>query len=196
MAKKKTRARKPSSRKSATAPASSTGHPAEPYLRAVGVPGDAIPGLLPECLDRAGASMQWAAVVNRWADEDRVNRPRVFATLTPEGREVRYDSHLLEPPTHSTDFSRVNWYGTSHYFTARQAKCVAILWANLVNGTPQVRADTLLKEIESESLRLRDVFRTGRGKQHPAWKTMIVEDAILNGCYRLNIPSGDVPPVE
>ena len=83
---------------------------------------------------------------------------------------------------HSLDYCSVLWNGVEHTFTAMQAAIVRVLWQALVNGTPEVRASTLLAEAESklQENRLDPLFF-----RHPAWKTMIVRGQ-RRGTYRLD----------
>lgn len=58
-----------------------------------------------------------------------------------------------------------------------------VLWEAWENKTPDVGDATLLEKSESESSRLRDVF-----KDHPAWNTMIVPGK-TKGARRLVKPA-------
>lgn len=88
----------------------------------------------------------------------------------------------VEPCRHGPDFSSVWWYGTYHTFSGTQAHVVKALWSAWLNGTPDVRQETLLSAAETERDRLAHVFR-----DHPAWGTMIVPGP-LKGLFRLTRP--------
>ena len=83
---------------------------------------------------------------------------------------------------HSKDFSFVHWNGTDHSFTKTQADAVSEWWQAIVNGTPDLRDETVLAEIgaKGRNPNLRDIF-----KDHPAWGTMIVR-GIRKGTHRLS----------
>ena len=57
------------------------------------------------------------------------------------------------------------------------------------NDTPGIHQETLLAKAESESKRLRDIFRSG-GKLHPAFGTLIGPVAGRKGVYELKAPIG------
>ena len=83
---------------------------------------------------------------------------------------------------HGPDFCCVVWNGVEHTFTATQAAIVEMLWEALANGTPDVRASTLLIHAGSklQQDRIDPLFF-----RHPAWKTMIVRGK-RRGTYRLD----------
>ena len=93
---------------------------------------------------------------------------------------------------HTSDFRSVNWFGTLYTFTANQAKCVAILWEARENGTPDLEGLTIVTQADVQQARLVDVFK-GKGRMHPAWKTMIVSQT--KGDYRLAEPTAAGPTV-
>jgi hypothetical protein len=84
-------------------------------------------------------------------------------------------------PRHSEDFTSVHWFGADYLFTKAQAAVVKKLWEAWANGTPGLKSETLCEE-----RRLIDIFKPG-GKLHPAWGTMIVQQA--KGVYALREPS-------
>lgn len=88
---------------------------------------------------------------------------------------------MAAPCRHSADFSGVLWYGTYHVFTGSQARVVKALWEAWLNGTPDLRQETLL-EVAGREGRLRSLFQG-----HPAWGTMIVAGP-LKGLLRLAVP--------
>lgn len=69
----------------------------------------------------------------------------------------------------SPDGTTVRWHGERFTFRAMQARAVRILWDAMEADTPDIRQDSILEEIGSESRRLSDVFRGS-----PAWGKVIV----------------------
>lgn len=107
-----------------------------------------------------------------------------FATETEKVPVVVKVVGWLSPCRHSIDFASVRWYGTDYVFTGTQSAAVKLLWAAWEGGTPEVRHDTILAEINSDSDRLAKVFQG-----HPAWGAMIVAgDA--KGTFRLRQQTG------
>jgi len=84
-------------------------------------------------------------------------------------------------PTHSDDFTSVNWFGTPYTFAkGLQAEAVRVLWEARDNGTPRLSEKTIGDKIGSanDQFRLEHVFkptnkRTRKREAHPAWGTMI-----------------------
>lgn len=95
--------------------------------------------------------------------------------------------------SHDPDYRRCVWHGETFRFTPTQARCVAVLWQALREGTPELAQATILREANSCQAALREVFRQRRGGVHPAWGTMIVPQA--KGVYRLKVPGGTGVPV-
>lgn len=99
-----------------------------------------------------------------------------------------------EFPTHSSDFTSVNWFGTRYRFSkGNQAESVRVLWEAWEAGEFSLSQETIGEEIGSHATRfeLRKTFRQrkveGRGfESHPAWGTMI--QSVGKGCYRLVKP--------
>ncbi len=96
-------------------------------------------------------------------------------------------------PTHSADFTSVDWFGTRHSFTkGNQAQAVRVLWEAWEPGRHSLTQETIGKRIDSAADRfdLAKTFRKrkhgGGYEQHLAWGTMIQQDS--KGSYRL------VPP--
>lgn len=139
-------------------------------------------------------------VLGRWMDhlEDEVIawRSRVdessakYALLVQSDAEV----HLNGPPSHSPDFTSVDWYGTRYTFAkGNQARTVMVLWEVWKSGGHSLTQETIGERIDSSANRfeLSKVFRrrksVGRGYDpHPAWGTMIQQDG--KGSYRLVSP--------
>lgn len=81
----------------------------------------------------------------------------------------------------SKDYHSVTLKGKSFTLTALQAKIIKILHEEYLKGTPSIGEDTILNEIDSQSSRLVDIFRSTRG----AWEALIASDR--RGVFRLNI---------
>jgi hypothetical protein len=111
--------------------------------------------------------------LERWKEQERRKRNSSASPAIPP------------PARHSIDFRSVHWFGTDYSLTATQAACVKVLWQAWENGTPELAQATILedRDVESESTRLRDVFRN-----HSAWGTMIVPGK-TGGSFRLNPPN-------
>ena len=94
-------------------------------------------------------------------------------------------------PTHSPDFTSVNWFGTRYTFTkGNQAESVRVLWEAWEKGRHSLSQETTREKIYSaaeKQFRLSHVFRrrlpNGGYGQHPAWGTMIKQAE--KGCYHL-----------
>ena len=85
----------------------------------------------------------------------------------------------LAPQRHSIDFACVHWEGTHYSFTATQARIVRVLWGAWEERVPEVRQETLLESVGSESRNVADLF-----KGHLAWGTLIVAGD-SKGSFRL-----------
>jgi hypothetical protein len=91
-------------------------------------------------------------------------------------------------PTHSEDFTSVNWYGELYSFSkGQQAEVVKLLWAEYEKGEHGLSAETLAEKLDSQAarFRVRDVFRR-KGAMHPAWGKTILQ--IAKGVYALHKP--------
>lgn len=99
----------------------------------------------------------------------------------------------LRRPTHSPDFTSVDWYGARYTFAkGNQARSVQALWEAWEAGGHSLTQETIGDRIRSAADRfeLRTTFRRrkeeGGYEPHPAWGTMIQKDG--KGCYRLVSP--------
>lgn len=100
-------------------------------------------------------------------------------------------------PTHSPDFSSVDWFGKRYTFSkGNQAQAVRVLWEAWEQGEHSLSQETIGEQIESSADRfeLRTTFRRRKSKSsgfelHPAWGTMINQDG--KGKYRLARPKSD-----
>ena len=110
--------------------------------------------------------------------------------MHPRHPEARADQ---PQPTHSPDFTSVNWFGTRYTFAkGNQAESVRALWGAWEGGGHSLSQETIGSRVGSQTDRfeLAKVFRrkaAGGGYQpHPAWGTMIRSDS--KGSYRLTPP--------
>jgi hypothetical protein len=83
---------------------------------------------------------------------------------------------------HSPDFCTVNNKGTEYTFTKDQAQVVRLLFEAAQAGTPTLRGETILGQLQSNSQRIRDIFRSNP----KAWKELIVAGE-KRGTFRLNL---------
>lgn len=117
---------------------------------------------------------------------------------TPTPPEAPWGEEQTEPPAppedepelwHSESFREVRWGEQEYEFTGRQAACIRVLWQAAERQMTMLHQDDILKQAESESSRLRDVFRPGRSrprkKMHPAWGTLLLPIRGKQGCYGL-----------
>ena len=79
------------------------------------------------------------------------------------------------------DFTRIKWYGQEYRFGENQAKVIKRLWQAREDGQPWMYGKHILRDIESNCYRIRDVF--GHNKH---WRKIIRSDE--NGKYSLNLP--------
>ena len=82
---------------------------------------------------------------------------------------------------YSPDFHSVYHKEQLHSFTSSQAACVKLMFECWKNTTPEIGQEYILTSIDSNSNRLRDIF-----KNHPAWNNLIVPGK-SKGNFRLNI---------
>ena len=80
------------------------------------------------------------------------------------------------PACHSKDWATVNWFGVTYTFSPRQRPVIAALWTAWQEGNPFLSQETLLELAESDSMRVRDVF-----KNHPAWGKLIQHGPMCGG---------------
>jgi hypothetical protein len=83
---------------------------------------------------------------------------------------------------HSTDFRSVTLHGKKFSLTSPQAQVIERLYEAYQNGTPDVGQDALLVELELQSTRLRDIFKS----TSEVWGTLVMQGK-KKGTYRLNI---------
>ncbi len=114
-------------------------------------------------------------------------------TSGDQGKGTQGAMEGVEEPTHSDDFTSVNWFGTRYYFTkGNQAETVKVLWEAWESGGHSLSQETIRARIESndDRFRLSHVFRMkkkdGGYEQHPAWGSMIQE--VTKGSYHLVSP--------
>ena len=99
-------------------------------------------------------------------------------------------------PTHSDDFTSVDWFGTRHKFTkGLQAETVRVLWGEWEVGGHSLSQETIGIKIKSSanSFQLRKVFRkripNNKYEMHLAWGKMIQQ--AKKGNYHL-VPPGNL----
>jgi hypothetical protein len=88
----------------------------------------------------------------------------------------------LSPARRSPGCRSVHWFGTDYSFTGTQGAVVDMLWDAWEQRTPDVAHETLLREAQLDTTRLRVLF-----KGHPAWGTLIVPGR-TRGTSRLQEP--------
>jgi len=82
---------------------------------------------------------------------------------------------------HSDDYTSVKYQEKQYSFTPTQAAIIKVLDKNHERGTPVVRQDFVLTEIDSDARRLRDIFRNS-----DAWGSLIIPGS-KKGTFRLNL---------
>jgi hypothetical protein len=121
------------------------------------------------------------------------------AAICPGDPRARITSPPAEPrPSHSVDFTGVNWFGDRYTFTkGQQARAIACLWAEFEKGELGLSQTAIGEAIETsnETYRLDQTFRQNahgkrkkpaEGTMHPAWGRMIQK--VAPGMYRLVKP--------
>jgi len=95
---------------------------------------------------------------------------------------------VIEPNTenegdfrHSSDFRSVSLHGHPFTLTSRQAQVIQRLYDAYQADIPDVSQDALLVELQLQSPRLRDIFKS----TPEAWKRLIVSQR--KGFFRLNL---------
>lgn len=81
----------------------------------------------------------------------------------------------------SDDFTCFIWCGQEYKFGEQQAKVIKRLWQARENGSPWVYGKRILKDIDSTSDRIKDIF-----SHNKYWRRIIKSDQ--NGKYKLNLP--------
>jgi hypothetical protein len=150
-----------------------------------------------DCCATSATALRWViakAEEVRLADTN--GRPSSSVTnVSKIDVPVRTDGDTT--PTHSYEFTSVDWYGTRYKFSkGNQAQTVRVLWEIWEHGEHSLSQETIGERIDSSADRfeMRKTFRQrksdGRGYvPHPAWGTMIQDDG--KGCYRLARPKSD-----
>lgn len=145
----------------------------------------AVRGIALQCESGAGSATKLS-----------VERPRASAALMRSIMESQLAPGGDGPPpkpTHSPDFTSVNWFGTPYAFAkGNQAESVRVLWAAWEDGGHSLSQETIGDRINSNASRfeLAKVFRRrkpgGSYKPHPALGTMIQQAS--KGSYHLAPP--------
>ncbi|MCQ2561997.1 MAG: hypothetical protein MJ158_00010 [Alphaproteobacteria bacterium] len=81
----------------------------------------------------------------------------------------------------SDDFTCFIWCGQEYKFGEQQAKVIKRLWQARENGNPWMYGKRILKDIDSTSDRIKDIF-----SHNKYWRRIIKSDQ--NGKYKLNLP--------
>ncbi len=81
----------------------------------------------------------------------------------------------------SGDFSYIRLYGEEYRFGGKQAVIIQHLYDKYSAGDPWVHGKTLLRQANSESMRLANLFN-----HHPNWRKAILSNG--RGQYRMNLP--------
>lgn len=98
----------------------------------------------------------------------------------------------FKSPTHSLDFTSVEWFGHRYTFRpGQQAKAIELLWAEWVRGDFCLSEKTIGDRIgsSSDNFRLSLLFKGNhdqRNLAHAAWGTMIIK--VSAGVYKLSAP--------
>jgi hypothetical protein len=90
------------------------------------------------------------------------------------------------PVAFSSDYSCMRCYDTVYSFTGAQAACMRVLHQAWLNGTPDVRNETLLDAAGRNDKKLPDLFKQHR-RRHPAWGVVVVQGG-TKGTTRLRLP--------
>lgn len=122
------------------------------------------------------------------------NDPEAQAALhrAQAGQLARGGNGPASKPTHSPDFTSVDWFGTRYTFAkGNQAESICMLWAAWEGGGHSLSQETIGERIGSAArhFELAKTFRRkkpGGYEPHPAWGTMIQQDS--KGSYRLAPP--------
>jgi hypothetical protein len=110
-------------------------------------------------------------------------------TARPAEQGTKGATPTMPTPTHSADFTFVNWYGTEYTFALGvQSSAVHALWDDWVKSGLGLHQDTIRNTIDAE----RDNFRMDKAfRKHPAFGTMI--QSIGDGKYKLAPPTVGKP---
>lgn len=119
-------------------------------------------------------------ILNVTTTSDLSGAPASDLTTQPQS----FKEKKAPATAHSPDFRSVSWFSKSYSFTATQAACIKVLWEAWEQGTPEMGEPAILAEAESNSPRMRDIFRNS-----PAWENLIVPGS-TKGSFRLKEPKG------
>jgi hypothetical protein len=96
--------------------------------------------------------------------------------------------NILAPATlfwHSEDYKSIRWNGKAYELTKRQSVIVRQLHVAHLEGSPDVRQQELMKQLDVPYSKLRDSFRQANGK---LLGTMIIhKQRAPQGTLRLNL---------
>ena len=99
-----------------------------------------------------------------------------FETMHRNASQVDNHLELL-----SDDFTCFVWCGQEYKFGEQQAKVIKCLWQAREKGNPWMYGKRILKDIDSSSYRIKDIF-----SHNKYWRRIIKSDQ--NGKYKLNLP--------
>jgi hypothetical protein len=101
---------------------------------------------------------------------------------TAEAR-IRTHQHTMSSLlTHSEDYRTVNLRGETYALTSQQAQMIQILHEAHKNGKPDVSIALVLEQLEKESSRWQDTF-----KSNPIARKALIKAGIRKGTLRLNL---------
>lgn len=81
----------------------------------------------------------------------------------------------------SDDFTCLRWQGQEYKFGEIQAKIIKLLWQARESGKPWMYGKRILREIGSNSYRIKDIFNHNK-----YWRKLVKADR--TGKYKLNLP--------
>lgn len=113
----------------------------------------------------------------RYFFAERLGQKPLF--LFPEERKKQSDKD--NPFTHSPDYRSVSLHGKNFSLTKLQAEVIKILHQNYMEGHSGIGGDAILNKLDSESSKLKDIFRS----RPNAWKDLIASEN--KGVFRLNL---------
>ncbi len=102
--------------------------------------------------------------------------PAVASAAAAAVQTKQEDAKQLEA-IHSPDWATVLWYGRRYNFPGKlQRAAIAILWNAWEQGYLDVLEQTVLREADSDSVNLKDLFRG-----NTAWGTLIQRSSAVGG---------------
>lgn len=99
-----------------------------------------------------------------------------FEFINGTNNTIEHEFKLL-----SDDFTCFIWHGREYQFGEQQAKVIKRLWQAREDGTPWIYGKRILRDIDSNADRIKDLF-----SHNKYWRRIIKSDQ--NGKYKLNLP--------